>query len=133
VIKEGCREFAFGCCHEDILRTYPELSEVVAMHLSDIDGVPMYAVENGYYWLQALQGENQYEKGNDKNYLQMFASYVRISEGEARKLKDRIKNKGDFSVWVESQKARWKKEAEDCIKNNHLVLYGDYYKPGMQP
>jgi hypothetical protein len=127
-IKEGRREYAGGCCHDEILRVYPELSDVIKMHLSDIDGEPLYSVENGYFWLTAVQGTNQYEKDTGKDYVNIFSEYVRISREEARALSDRIKDKGEFSEWVESQKPRWKNEAETCIKKHHLIVFGDYYK-----
>ena len=126
-IKKGINLRAFGCLHEEILKIYPELSDIVALHLSDIDGIPLHAVENGYFWLMAVQGINQYEKSTDKNYLKMFCEYVRISESDGKKLAERIKNKNEFSAWVDTQKSRWKKEADNCIKN--LVIYGDYYRP----
>lgn len=44
-----------GCIHEDITAAFPELAPVVALHLADDDGAPMYAVENGWYYMQ--QGE----------------------------------------------------------------------------
>lgn len=40
-----------GCMHEDVLRVWPGLAPLVALHLSDDRGVPMHAVANAAYWL----------------------------------------------------------------------------------
>lgn len=42
---------ACGCLHESILRTWPDLAPLVAIHLSNADGVPMYAVEDARFWM----------------------------------------------------------------------------------
>jgi hypothetical protein len=78
-----------GCIHDVILEHYPELSDIVALHLSDINGAPMYPVENGFYW---FGGCPEYQAYNQKT----FAEYVRISEAEAEALKKRIGSKISF-------------------------------------
>ena len=128
-IKEGLRDYAGGCCHDEILRVYPDLSDLIALHLSDIDGVPLYAIENGYYWLTAAQNENSYEKGNNKDNIKIFSEYVRISRSKSENLINHIRNKTAFMIWVETQKPRWKQEADSAIKKYGLIVYGDYYKP----
>lgn len=42
----------FGCCHEEILKVWPELQPFVDLHLSYAEtGIPMHAVANAVYWL----------------------------------------------------------------------------------
>ena len=39
-----------GCIHDIILEHYPELAPLVAVHLSEADGIPMHAEANARYW-----------------------------------------------------------------------------------
>jgi len=121
-----------GCCHDLILQHYPELTDLVSLHLSDIDGLPIHAVKNGYYWLTAAQNTNKYETGNNKDNIDIFARYVRISRFEVKKLMERIRDKKDFINWIESQKPRYKKEAEETITRHGLIVFGDHWDPTKQ-
>ena len=56
---------ACGCCHEEILKAFPEFAPFVKLHLSDVHGAPLYAVANSIYWFK--------EKG-----IQAGAEYLRI-------------------------------------------------------
>jgi hypothetical protein len=44
--------FACGCLHDEALAAFPELAPIVAVHLSDVDGVPMHAEANGRYHVE---------------------------------------------------------------------------------
>ena len=46
-----------GCMHEELLEEWPELKPLAELHGSHIDGRPMYAVENGFYWLAGADPE----------------------------------------------------------------------------
>jgi hypothetical protein len=122
-----------GCCHDTILELTPYLKPVIDLHLSDFpSGAPMYAAENGFYWLAGLVGGlgSDYHAGNandgPKNVLEIAAKHFRISEKEAQRLADnlldifnksesenlgRLSAKAYLSRWCKSQAPRWAAEA----------------------
>ena len=61
-------ECSGGCAHGLILRHWPELADLAALHLSDDDGVPMHAEGNGWYWLSGYFGglADEYHGGNSQ-------------------------------------------------------------------
>lgn len=142
-----------GAGHEKILRYYPELADLAALHLSDIDGVPTHAEANGWYWLAgALGGLNEkYHGGNNgqnldgARLLEIFAEHCRISLTEAMDIARRVRaavvraSSGYImdaaparAVWAaecEAMRPRWKLEAEACIKKHDLKIYGDPWDP----
>lgn len=50
----------FGSSTETILRVAPELAPLVTVHLADLDGTPMHAVANGWYFYSG--GAREYEE-----------------------------------------------------------------------
>lgn len=96
-----------GCIHATILEAFPELSDVVALHLADVDGVPSYAAENGWYWVQ------EDNVGN-------LAELLRISREKAEELMSISKE--EFAAFVESQKPRWNQEAKEVIKKYDIKV-----------
>lgn len=66
----------FGCDHDTILKYYPKFADLAALHLSDIDGVPMHGAANAWYWLAGSLPENareQYHGGNSEQYFPLPA------------------------------------------------------------
>ena len=114
VRKTGGDVIELGASHDEILKYFPGLQDFVDLHLSDIDGTPMYAVENGWYW----NGGTEYQK-YDRSIL---ANYLRISEDAADKLHDSAKTKEEFAEFVESQKERWLSEANAVIQKYYLDI-----------
>lgn len=105
----------FGMIHDVIEEHYPnQYTDIIALHLSDIDGVPMYAVENGYYFLCAARGKEQTEYT-----YKTVAKHLRITEAEAEALAPY--NRAMFEDFVEAQKPRWKQEADACILKHNLL------------
>ncbi len=104
-----------GMMHEEIIKHFPDMADLIALHLSDENGVPMYAVENGHYHL-----------GN----LGTCAHYMRVTEDELiAALKERgISNKDNFAKWVETLKPRWKKEADAAILKYGLIVIPNWTK-----
>jgi hypothetical protein len=84
----------FGQCHTEILRAFPKLAPIVALHLSDPDGVPMYAIENGRYHLA---------QGNRPAAARLWRCEVSaLPEVE------------DVESFVEAQRERWAREAGEA-------------------
>lgn len=67
-IYERSRDVGGGADHKTILRKFPHLKPLADLHLSDIDGVPMHAEANGWYWLagaiQELSWHTEHHGGN---------------------------------------------------------------------
>ena len=94
-----------GACHDAILKAFPEFKIFVDLHLSDCEGTPMYAVENGYYFFKRKEYDN-------------VKSYLRISEDELNYLVTNVDDKKHFaySLYKLGVPQRWKCEAEKAIK-----------------
>lgn len=45
-VEDSC-----GAGHETILKYFPRFADLAALHLSDVNGVPMHADANGWYFM----------------------------------------------------------------------------------
>lgn len=140
------RRLAFsGACHDIIAERLPELRDVIALHLSDMDGAPMHAESNGWYWLAgAVDVGEKYNGGNGSSAkgacdcMRIFADHVRIPETEAAriighfaklvKIKGRDAARKSFGAWIDAQRPRWKAEADALIRKYGFGIYGDMHK-----
>jgi hypothetical protein len=70
--KRNGREPVYGGAdHETILRAAPELAPLVAAHLADLDGTPMHAEANGWYFYSGAASAYERDKiaaGQDYSY-----------------------------------------------------------------
>ena len=139
-----------GAGHEEILKHFPQFADLAKLHLANIDGVPMYALENGWYWLRGALGlegsaaasgwKYDYERKTHQECLQIFADLWRLSGEEADTIlvgfdKDELRGEDwdtkqreaqlRLKAMVEEMKPRWKKEAQACVANHQLKLFGD--------
>lgn len=122
--EKGVADFhTSGCIHEDILETIPNFKQIVDLHLSDLDGVPMHSVENGWYWAGGTRWNT--EKENDPPNVKHLASHLRIDENEAQNIVDKVlkkeMTKEDFSEFVKNQKTRWNEEAVATLKSIEIA------------
>lgn len=125
---ESWQEGVSGAAHDLLLRTWPELAPLVALHLSDIDGVPMHAVANGWYWLAGACGGlgEPHHGGNGWPYTQALpecaaerctqalAKHLRIKSEEASTLLRLTRANYDacLALGYPERKAREKVRAE---------------------
>jgi hypothetical protein len=121
-----------GAAHEEILRYFPQLAPVVALHLADDRGVPMYAVANGAYWL-GLTDPRYLPDGAPR--LDHFASLWRITPGQAQEFYEQVRavkpaeaaddlteDQRQRQAWAKAlsdlaaaQGERWQREANDAL------------------
>jgi hypothetical protein len=151
------RNVSAGCLHEKIVEHFPELKPIVAMHLSDIDGEPMYALENGLYfamggtflgerWLPMSNNVGQEATRDDR--IATLMRHMRVDRPTAEALVclgeeivERMKSKqigsassprehaAQFSEWVKCQRPIWKREAQKLIRDFELPVFGDSWQP----
>lgn len=98
-----------GCCHDAILAADKTYADIIALHLSDIDGVPMYVYTNGYYHLH----HEEYD-------IAILAEHFRTTLEQATELQKLTKE--ELKEWIETQKPRWKMEADNVIKKYNLKV-----------
>lgn len=131
-----------GAAHELILKHFPQFADLAALHLSDVDGSPMYAADNGFFH---MGGVDTFGKHNPPNW-KFAADHFRITEPEVRQLArdlfgvhysetagflskgaraDALARLGE---WVDTQRARWRAEADACIRKHGLRVYGDGFE-----
>ena len=128
-----------GAAHELILEHFPQFVDLAALHLSGVDGVPVHAEANGWYWLAGALGgmQQQYHGGNSTpartadECLAIFARLCRISVDDARELAQRCADadgaaaaRAEWRSALEAMRQRWKAEADACIAKHGLVVYG---------
>lgn len=133
----GCE--AIGTMAGQLLEHFPHLEPLARLHLSDMDGTPMHAEANGWYWLAgALDGLGEQFHGGNGNpprsrsdCLDIFAKHVRLSRAQAKELAEEVRHatpslrRARFKAWVEDQRPRWKQEAEEVREALKLQVYGD--------
>ena len=103
------REIASGCIHDIILKVAPEYKDIISLHLAHEDGEPMYAFDNGYYYLS-----------NPEKYADsVVAKHFRISEDNVKSL--RKMDKESLKNWIEEQRPRWQEEADTVRKKYGLL------------
>lgn len=96
---------ASGCCHEEILKHFPQFKTFIDLHMCNHYGQPMYPVKNGFYHL----------KNSDK---ETTINYLRITESEYNVLRDSAEDKGYFTylLYTLGIVDRWEQESLQTIK-----------------
>ena len=109
---------AGGCQHDEIQKYFPEFSDFIQLHLSNVYGQPSYPVENGLYWLRS--------KGVEK-----CAEYLRITPDQAVQL-SKEKDYFKYQLFALGIVDQWRKEADAAIR--HLEeLTGEKFVNPYEP
>lgn len=107
-----------GSGHKLVLKAFPSLKPLVALHLSDADGAPLHAEPNGWYWLReaketVLPGD-WLDEGLTRE--QMAERYLRAPAGYFNGVTDRA----DFADRVNKLRPVWLAEAQAAIERYGL-------------
>lgn len=107
-----------GAGHDTIRRYFgPRFDDLAALHLSSIDGAPMHAEANGWYWL-----------GQDD--MAALARHCRITIPEAEYIRHQVGHydgaaaREEWGRIMEAMRPRWKNEADAAIAHHNLKEYG---------
>lgn len=105
-----------GMVHDRILQAFPWLRQLIDLHLSDAQtGTPMYALDNGWYWLRG-HGLDPNNIAISDDSRRRAAQYLRTTPCM---LKD-IETKEDLARLIETTLApAWEKQVDSA-----LALYG---------
>ncbi len=95
-----------GCCHEQIIKVFPELKIFCDLHLCDCHGAPMYVSANGLYFLK-----------NSKKSVLMYSDY-QFTEEEYNQFKSCVDNEEEFIYFLNKFNIpqRWMQKAQEGIK-----------------
>lgn len=133
-----------GAIHEIILDAAPQLADLIALHLSDVNGVPMHPYANAHYWLigatPAMHHTQRYHGANNSDTvrtpeqcLTMLAKHLRIELIDAQHLMVAANLLFETTAapldvanllhtYVEAQRPRWKQQAQAAIAAHGLEV-----------
>lgn len=98
------KEYMGGCCHDEVVKHFPELAKFISLHLCNHYGAPMYPVDNGMYHI----------KNSDKS---VAIEYLRISDKEYSKLSEAVDDEMYFKYLLFDLGIvdRWKRESDELL------------------
>ena len=107
-----------GAIGNQLVLSFPDNAEYLLMnqlHLSDLDGVPMYAEENGLYYIlnRSEKAVKDHFRLVDDNTLHMLIESVKAAKTE-KKQKEIVHN------FCEDMKSEWKYQANHLISQYNL-------------
>lgn len=102
-----------GCCHDEILAAKPELGIFIRLHLCDYKGIPMHAIENGFYHLREGLGNI---KPDNQKFKSAFIRYYRITEPQFDIL-NTSENKVQYATKLMALEVlkQWETQANEAI------------------
>lgn len=122
--KRYANPVSCGACGRETERKFPALSDLFEFHLRDIDGCPMYEVENGAYFI----------KNND---VKALANHLLVSVDKAEKLINDCKGakgaddegiKGALAIYIHENNLHeiWKHKADNLIEKYNLKVHYEH-------
>lgn len=105
-----------GMVHDRILQAFPWLRQLIDLHLADArTGAPMYALDNGWYWLRG-HGLDPNNIAISDDSRRRAAQYLRTTP----RMLEAIETKEDLARLIETTLApAWEKQVDST-----LALYG---------
>ena len=106
-----------GMVHDRILQAFPWFRSLIDLHLSNArTGAPMYALDNGWYWLREDDPNNRYATVITDKSRSRAAQYLRTTPH----MLEGIETREDLAHLIETKLApAWEKQVESA-----LALYG---------
>ena len=103
-----------GCCHDDIVAKNKDLKIFADLHLRNNIGQPLYAIENGLYWIK---------DGNKKNIQEMYL----LTDEEAEEIMN-YNDKESVLYFIKKHdlEKRWKELADKGIAKLEELCGGKY-------
>lgn len=114
-----------GMVHGHILQAFPWLRPLIDLHLADArTGAPMYALDNGWYWLREDDPNDRYNAIITDKSRRRAARYLRTTP----RMLEAIGTKEDLARLIETTLApAWEKQVDST-----LALYGlPFYEPKL--
>ena len=98
--------FSCGACDDEVEKAFPELKDLFEFHLRDINGEPMYTIENGMYFIK----ENNVAAVKEHFLMDNVDDIVKI------------KTKEELQEYLNKHNlyAKWKHQAETLIETYTL-------------
>lgn len=100
--------WSMGVCGEEVSKVFPELKDLIDFHLRDINGEPMYTLENGLYFIR----ENNVNAVKSYFHTDDIDELMKIKTEE--ELQEYLVNNGFYD--------KWKEEANSLIKKYNLQV-----------
>lgn len=106
--RQGREPDGSGAIGDTLVRYFPEIAPIVALHLSDPDGTPMHAEANGWYWYSSYDGQGTHHNWDDRTDYDVACDYLRMGAIPGPQ------NRASFKRLVDDQRERWADEAREA-------------------
>lgn len=140
-----------GCLHEDIEARFPgRFTDLIRIHLSEDNGVPMHAAANGLFWLagtvphgygEAFHGGNGSGKKTPEECMAIALDHFRVKAEDIAPLIHqlglayeslrekpkalRLDLRKLCEAFCDNRREIWEAEAKAAVASHRLVIFGD--------